>query len=197
MSSENQESRFEIEIKIRLKDRDAFALQLPELGFRLKTPETMERNVLFDTPEGLLRQRRQLLRIREYGSHWVLTHKAPAPAATSPAHKVRIETETRVEDGRTLAGIFEQLGFQRGFTYEKLRTEWSDGEGHLVIDVTPIGDFAELEGSHEWIDRTAGRLGIASAEYLPVSYGQLFLDWKKATGNPAENMTFAEVGAAK
>lgn len=186
-------SKMETEVKVRLKDRVGFTTTLPSLGFHLQTAETMERNVLFDTPDGELRQRGELLRIRQYGDRWILTHKGPAEGAANSAHKVRAETETEIEDGRPLAAIFERLGLAPMFVYEKLRTEWADNEGHVVVDVTPIGDFAELEGNSEWIDRIAAKLGISPANYLKASYGQLFQDWKRATGHPAVNMTFAEI----
>ena len=114
-------------------------------------------------------------------------------SSAATLHKERMETETEIGDGNALATVLEQLGYQPIFTYEKLRTEWIDGAGHIVVDVTPIGDFAELEGERAWIDTTAESLGIAAAQYLTVSYGQLFQDWKKATKHPAENMTFEEV----
>jgi adenylate cyclase class 2 len=193
MSENNSAAKLEIEIKTRLADRATFAASLPALGFQLKTAEKMERNTLFDTRDGQLRQRRQLLRIRRYGDHWKLTHKAPAELDGSTKHKARIETETEVVDGNALAAVFGRLGYQPVFIYEKIRAEWTDGEGDIVIDKTPIGDFAELEGEHEWIDKVAARLGIQPSQYLTASYGQLFLDWKKATKHPAANMTFAEV----
>ena len=194
MANSSSTANLEIEIKARLADRAAFAARLPSLGFRLKTPETMERNVLFDTADGQLRRRGELLRIRRYGDHWKLTHKAPAQGSAGQSHKSRVETETRVEKGEALAAIFESLGYLPAFTYEKTRAEWSDGEGEIVIDATPIGDFAELEGGHEWIDRTAAKLEISPSEYLTASYVQLFRDWKQAQAHPAANMTFAEVG---
>jgi adenylate cyclase, class 2 len=181
----------EIEVKIRLTDRAAFAAKLPGLGFRLKTPEAFERNVLYDTPEGTLRTRKELLRIREYNGHWKLTHKADTGAMGR--HKTRIETELEIGDGPALAAIFEYLGYGQAFVYEKRRTEWVDDSGHLVIDETPIGDFIELEGEHAWIDSTAAKLGISASEYLTASYVRLFLDWKAARRYPANNMTFAEI----
>lgn len=193
MVGETASGKLETEIKVRLTDRPAFTLQLPALGFHLLTAETMERNVLFDTPDGRLRQQGELLRIRQYGDRWILTHKAPVENFSNSTHKVRAETETEVEDGRPLAAIFERLGYVPIFVYEKLRTEWADNEGHIVVDVTPIGDFAELEGEPEWIDRMAAKLGISSENYLKASYGQLFQDWKRATGHPAANMSFAEI----
>jgi len=194
MAQSSSTANLEIEIKARLADRAAFAAKLPSLGFQLKTAETPERNVLFDTGDGQLRQRGELLRIRRYGEHWKLTHKAPSRGSAGQSHKSRVETETRIEKGDALAAIFEGLGYRPVFTYEKIRAEWSDGQGEIVIDATPIGDFAELEGSHEWIDRTAAKLGISPSEYLTASYVQLFRDWKNAGNHPAANMTFAEIG---
>lgn len=194
MAPETATGKMETEIKVRLADRATFTMRLPTLGFHLLTAETMERNVLFDTPEDRLRQRGELLRIRQYGDRWILTHKAPTENSAASAHKVRAETETEIEDGRPLAAIFERLGYNPVFVYEKLRTEWADNEGHVVVDVTPIGDFAELEGTPEWIDRVAVKLGISREQYLKASYGQLFQDWKRATGHPTSNMTFAEIG---
>ena len=193
MAKATAPGKMEIEIKVRLTDRAAFAARLPEAGFHLLTAETMERNLLFDTPENQLRQRGELLRIRQYGDRCILTHKAPAEKSASATHKVRVETETEIENGQALAAILERLGYKPIFIYEKFRTEWADNEGHIVVDVTPIGDFAELEGEPDWIDGVAAKLGIPPEKYLTTSYGQLFQDWKRATLHPAAHMTFAEI----
>lgn len=195
MAKASSRTKSEIEIKARLKDRAAFAAKLQTLGFELKTPETFERNILFDTPEGSLRARRELLRIREYGGKWKLTHKADTE--TESPHKVRVETELEISDGNALAAILERLGYRPVFVYEKRRTEWTDDKGDVVLDATPIGDYAELEGEHAWIDETARKLGIDSSQYLTASYARLFFDWKAENHHPANNMTFAEVPGGK
>ena len=64
-----------------------------------------------------------------------------------------------------------------------------------MLDETPIGNFAELEGPTEWIDRTLEALGVDPASCLTESYGTLFLAWKPRTGSGAENLPFDEVGA--
>lgn len=192
MAEEKTSSNLEIEIKVRLEDRAAFAARLPGLGFQMKTPETHERNLLFDTPDEQLRRRGELLRIREYGGHFKLTHKAPAPGLAPKVHKTRVETECDIGDGDTLASIFRKLGFQTAFIYEKFRSEWTDGAGHIVIDRTPIGDFAELEGAPAWIDAIAAKLEISRKQYITASYAKLFEEWKAATKHPARNMTFEE-----
>jgi adenylate cyclase class 2 len=193
----------EIELKFPVSDAAALQSRLPALGFLLETPRTFESNTLYDTTDRRLREVSQILRIRQYGERWTVTHKRH-PDDEDPAHidthyKVRIETETTVADGPALAEIFTRLGYSPMFRYEKYRTEWSypNGEAacHLVVDETPIGTFAELEGPIEWIDRTIAQLGINPSACLTESYGRLFLAWKAQTGNPAENLTFSEIPA--
>lgn len=189
----------EIELKFPVDDLASLQSRLPGLGFRLLTARTFEANTLFDTPDRALRCSRQILRLRHYGDTWTLTHKR-TPRNEDPAapYKTRIETETHLDDGPALAEIFTQLGYQPAFRYEKFRTEWefcSEPLGHLVLDETPIGNFAELEGPPAWIDGTLNRLGISHSVCLTDSYGKLFLTWKERTGSPAENLTFDEIMA--
>ncbi len=80
------------------------------------------------------------------------------------------------------------------FVYEKFRAEWSDGQGHVVLDRTPIGNVAEIEGKSRWIDTIARELGVGPAAYITKSYAELFFDWKRNTGSKAQNMTFRECG---
>lgn len=184
----------EIEVKFRVADGPALERKLIAHGFHRVTPRTFEKNVLFDTPDRELRSQQSILRIRQYGDRWVITHKA-LPANNDPAarHKHRIETETEVTDGDAMSIIFSQLGYTPAFTYEKWRTEYADATGHCVIDETPIGLFAELEGPAEWIDATSLRLGLDPGELLTLSYGRLFDDWRTATGSSATDLTFAAI----
>jgi adenylate cyclase class 2 len=193
----------EIELKFPVADPQALQARLPHLGFHLTTPRTYEHNTLYDTPNRDLRIKRQILRLREYGGIHTLTHKRIDDSANSDTsrYKIRIETETTVSDPHALAEVFAQLGYQPVFIYEKYRTEFSIFDSathstpHLVIDETPIGTYAELEGPTDWIDRTLDALNIDLATCLTDSYGKLFLDWKQRTASPAEHLTFAEVAA--
>jgi adenylate cyclase class 2 len=184
----------ETEIKFRVDDLAALSRRLEAAGFRLQTPRSFESNVLFDTPDRRMRARTEILRIRNYAGRCLLTHKRlPDAGPGEDRHKHRIETETEVSDADALAQVFLFLGLVAAFRYEKWRTEWQDGEGHCVVDETPIGDFAELEGPAEWIDRTAQRLGIETAQYITLSYGRLFDQWRQQQGSPAQDLTFAAV----
>ena len=188
MSSSN-----ETEIKFKVADLEALATRLHQLGFRQITPTTHEMNTLFDLPGRQLTNRGDLLRLRKYGETWVLTHKSKGNHQAGP-HKVRIETETQVEDGIKMEAILRALQFEPAFRYEKFRSEWQGEQGHVVVDETPIGNFAEIEGPDDWIDRVARDLGVAQANYITETYAGLFFDWKRRTGSLADEMTFMAIG---
>jgi adenylate cyclase class 2 len=190
----------ETEVKVRVRDRAALERQLLASGFHLVTPSTLERNTLYDTAERGLRARKQILRVRQYGERWVVTHKrAPENAGLQDdaQHKHRVETETEVEDGDAIAAIFTLLGYRPAFVYEKWRTEYADATGHCVIDDTPIGLFAELEGPEEWIDATLLRFTIPPEDVTTLSYGRLFEKWKQETGSGAEHLTFQAISGGR
>ncbi len=182
----------EVEIKFRVADVRALERKLRAAGFRLKTRRTHEMNTLYDLPGQPLRQRGELLRLRKYGDRWVLTHKSKGKLGR---HKSRVEIETEVSDGRQMETILRNLGFAPSFRYEKFRSEWTDGQGEIVVDETPIGNLAEIEGRPRWIDRMAKLLGVPRDAYITSNYAQLFQDWKKQTGSAAEDMLFRAVKA--
>jgi adenylate cyclase class 2 len=184
----------EVEIKFRVTDVRLLERSLTDAGFQLMTSPTHEMNSLYDRPGNPLRLQGAILRLRKYGERWRLTHKAKSKAGR---YKTREEHETAVENGPELDAILRALGYVPSFVYEKFRSEWSDGKGEVVVDHTPIGVVAEIEGAPRWIDRTARALGVNSRDYITKSYGELFLDWKKATGSTAANMTFRECGSRR
>jgi len=186
----------ETEIKFRVDDPAALEHQLEAAGFKLLTPRSFESNILYDTADRRLRARTEILRIRSYAGKWTLTHKRlPDAGPGEDTHKHRIETETEIADGNALADVFRSLGLAAAFRYEKWRSEWSDGEGHCVVDETPIGNYAELEGDGDWIDRVSARLGIDRSRYITLSYGRLFEQWCAEHRSDARDLTFEACGA--
>jgi adenylate cyclase class 2 len=183
-------SHNEIEIKFRIDDLHALNQGLRKSSFRLVTRRTHEINTLYDLPGQLLRKRGELLRLRKYGSEWLLTHKAKGKTGR---HKTRVETETKIQDGPKMDAILHALGFAPTFRYEKFRAEWSDGTGHVVVDETPVGNFGEIEGPSRWIDRTARLLQIPRTDYITATYSELFFQWKKQTRSLASEMTFRAI----
>jgi adenylate cyclase class 2 len=184
----------EVEVKTMVDDLDELARKLRKCGLRLKTRRTHEMNTIYDLPGSPLRNKGDLLRLRDYGGKWTLTHKSKGKDGR---HKTRKEIETQVEDGKSMDEILRSLGFAPSFRYEKFRTEFRGDKGEVVLDETPIGNLAEIEGPPRWIDSMAKMLGISRSEYITSSYAEVFFDWKSRTGSPAEEMTFSAIRAAK
>jgi adenylate cyclase class 2 len=182
--------RREIEIKFRVADLRALARKLQGAGFRLVTPRTHEMNTLYDLPGEVLRKRRELLRLRNYGSSWKLTHKS---SGKTGRHSSRVELETGVYDGTKMDAILRALGYAPSFRYEKFRAEWKDKTGNVVVDQTPVGNFCEIEGPSRWIDDTARKLGVNRDEYITKNYATLFAEWKQRAGSAAKEMTFTAI----
>jgi adenylate cyclase, class 2 len=188
----------ETEIKFKVSDLPGLAERLRAAGFTLQTPRAFESNVLYDTPDRAMRARTEILRIRSYNGRWTVTHKRlPDNRPGVDTHKHRIETESDVADGRAFEEIFLSLGLVAAFRYEKWRTEWHDGQGHCVVDETPIGSYAELEGTAEWIDRAAERLGISRGDYITLSYGRLFEEWCAQHNSQARDLIFDAVAHSR
>jgi adenylate cyclase, class 2 len=180
----------EIEIKFSVEDVRALRRNLRAAGFHRKTNRTHEMNTLYDLPGGVLRTRKELLRLRSYGSSWKITHKS---GGKTSRHSSRVERETSVGDGKTMDSILRALGYRPSFRYEKFREEWSDGKGQIVVDHTPIGDFCEIEGAPRWIDASAKKLGVGRGEYITKNYATLFADWKNENQSEAAEMTFRAI----
>jgi len=187
----------ETEIKFRIADPQALRQRLQSAGFTLQTPRSFESNILYDTPDRQMRARTEILRIRNYAGRCVLTHKRlPDTGPGEDLHKHRIETETEIGNGEALAEVFRSIGLVPAFCYEKWRTEFTSGEGHCVIDETPIGNYAELEGPADWIERVSPLLGVDQSQYITLSYGRLFDIWRQEHSSDVSDLTFDAIAGA-
>ncbi|HET9804299.1 MAG TPA: class IV adenylate cyclase [Candidatus Acidoferrum sp.] len=202
----------EREVKLKVANLKALKKALARLKAKPTTSErgrVYERNVIFDTPQGGLAKHGQLLRIRtetiegaaakKFQPRVVLTFKKPALAAEGDGHghKVREEIETEVRDAAALQAIFEGLGMSGWFKYEKYRTTMKLPAGakwakDLVIelDETPVGNYLELEGPADAIDRAAAELGYARKDYIVASYLALYLADCRRRGETPKDMLF-------
>jgi adenylate cyclase, class 2 len=184
----------EVEIKFLVHDMDALMRSVQGAGLHEKTPSTFESNTLYDNAAGDLRRAGEVLRVRVYGERHTLTHKS---RGESGRHKTRAEHETSIDSADEMHAILTALGFRPSFRYEKYRAEWTDGEGEVVIDRTPIGNLGEIEGAPQWIDRMAKQLNLNEHDYITASYAELFNQWKQRTGSAAKDMTFEQCGTPR
>ena len=213
----------ETEIKLRIADVEAFHGALKRISARPVDParaRVHEENIIFDTPESRLANRGQLLRIRTETPEMhgesnaqppkkrvILTFKQPMPESFDTTtggeaegpYKVRDEIELEVADAANLARIFEGLGMQGWFRYEKYRTTFQlpDSEawarGLLIeLDETPIGTFVELEGPAEAIDQAAEMLGYSKHDYVLNTYLRLYLEDCRRRGEQPTHMLFSK-----
>src|SRR3954454_22328511 len=180
----------ETEIKIAVGEPDAIRDLLRARGLHETVGRRLEVNTLYDTPEGRLREKSMLLRLREVGGDCIITWKGPG---TLGAHKSRPEVETSAAAAEKLGRTLKEIGFQPTFRYEKFRTEYRaspDAPGVVTLDETPIGNFLELEGHGDWIDRTASVLGFTPGDYILESYGRLYIADCQRRGIEPGNMIF-------
>ena len=164
----------ETEAKFRVADRKRLEGRLLELG-AAAGPAALERDVLLDDPAGTLRGQGKAIRIRETAGAAILTFKGPREIRAGV--RSRVELETRVGDAGTIAALLAELGLGPVFRYEKRRTPWRFADPArplFVMDETPIGLFAEIEGDDRAIRTLAAELGVREEEFLPDSYTALY-----------------------
>jgi adenylate cyclase class 2 len=182
----------ETEVKIRISELAHFREGLESRDFILRSARQFESNSLYDTPDQALRRRGVVLRLRQSGKKSVITWKGAAEAGP---FKSRAEVETEIASLDAMQQILARLGYRQVFRYQKFRTEYvekSDPDaGVLTVDETPIGNFLELEGSGDWIDRKAEELGFSRKDYILASYGKLYLEECERRGVQPTDMVFA------
>ena len=179
----------ETEIKLAVPDVKTARGLLRTAGFRVSRRRVFETNAVFDTPEMGLRRAAAVLRVRQAGGVATVTYKGPAEVGR---HKSREELELEISDARAMGAIIERLGLGPVFRYDKYRTEYHQPgrSGIATLDETPVGVYLELEGTPNWIDRAARKLGFAEKDYITASYARLYLDWCERSGVRAGDMVF-------
>jgi adenylate cyclase, class 2 len=147
----------------------------------------LQEDALLDTGDNRLQKRGCALRIRMENGKSRITFKGPMQR--SPM-KLRDEFETMVGDGVLLLRVFEELGFQVWFRYEKYREEFAREDVTVAIDETPVGVFVEIEGTESGITAMAAAMGRAPSDYILDSYRSLFVQRRDAFGLTGPDMVF-------
>jgi len=180
----------EIEVKFRLDGRAAFEERLAAAGARREGSEN-ETNVLFDDDAGSLRAAGCALRLRTTERGALLTYKGKA--SFSGGVKSRLELESGVGKPDAIAALLAQMGFAPRFTYEKRRTTWRFPDAArplVVVDETPLGLFAEIEGTDASVRALAAEFGVPVSAFLRESYAGLWMKARAADPTLPENMIF-------
>ncbi|MCX6713068.1 MAG: class IV adenylate cyclase [Candidatus Vogelbacteria bacterium] len=185
MSANNN---IEIEIKFALADWSKIETAVQTAGGELLHHNSFQRAVRFDTPSQSLRERGIFLRVRS-GEKQIMTVKRKLVGADEN-YKEREELEIEISDTMLAEKMLETLGYTQKWVMEKYRTEYALDGAVVALDRLPFGNFMEIEGGKEEIEKVIIRLGLEKEERLTVTYWHLFDDYKKATGSTGEDIVF-------
>jgi adenylate cyclase class 2 len=179
----------EVEAKFFVSDLTAVRACLLDVG-TIKAGRIYERNQVYDTAVGILRQQQYLLRLRQ-DENVRLTFKGPAEDQQAKSEaKVREEIEVSLNDFGHMDKILHKLGFAPVLVYEKYRETYVVGEVEVVLDELPYGDFVELEGPEKALKPLAEQLGLDWSRRLITNYLAMFQHVKQAYGLDFDDLTF-------
>jgi len=177
----------EREVKIKFADPDRARAALAKIGAVPLRPRRLQDDTLFDTPDGVLRAKRAVVRLRREPDRAFVTYKGPVQPGTM---KIREEQETEVGDAEVLRRILKELGLHAWFRYQKFREEFQAPGVIIALDETPVGTYLELEGSEEGILTVADALGCSPADFILNSYRGLFTAFAQTHHITARDMLF-------
>ena len=180
----------ETEIKIPVSDLAPYRAILVSSGAAPVSEPHLERNTLFDDPEGRLAASNVALRVRQARGRGILTFKGPA-SFEGPI-KRREELEVEVSDPALLETILQRLGYAAKFRYEKRREEFRWRECVVALDETPIGSFIEIEGEAGAIGEAVKWLGLDAGDAARSSYAGLYRRARDKDSRLPPDMLFPE-----
>ncbi len=188
MKKKNQE----IEAKFPVNDLSGFIAKLKYLGAELVLDDSYEHNILLDTPEKELLKSSARLRLRDENGKFILAYKQTRKKENNISY--RDEIETSVDDIENARLIFERLGYEVTFEYEKYRSTYRLQDGLIMLDRTPLGSFIEIEAvGEDEIRLIVQKIDLDWDLRTDKSYVQLFEEWASKTGNSGRKMLFSEI----
>jgi adenylate cyclase class 2 len=188
----SKELNLEIEVKLACDDLDR--LRKAGLSLRLVTPRHFEDNWLLDLPDQTLLRQGAALRVRSVNGRGTVTFKGVVKETNESRLKVREEIESPVDEPERLIELFERLGYQRSFRYQKYRTGYCvalDGrELKIELDETPMGNFIEIEGDETSVLKALDTAAFTANDIIRDSYPELQAARCRARGVPLEDLVF-------
>ena len=156
----------EIEAKILNIDPEKIINNLINIG-AVKIFDGVIYTLFYDTPEGKLSKRKELLRLRRMGKEAILTYKR---YVSNNSVKTREEYETKVGNLEKMDLILRSLGYQVTEKMSKKRVSYKTDSARVDIDVhlenySFIPPLLEIEAKdEEAINKLARELGFLSTD---------------------------------
>ncbi len=177
----------EVEVKLHTPDLAAVRRALTAADAKLVRERVFERNLRYDSADGMLIASGEVLRLRQ-DEAVKLTHKSDASVESGIVS--RLEAEVIVSDFDTMHRLLRRLGFHVALIYEKYRTTYELHDAEIVLDELPFGNFTEIEGDARTIERVVAALGLGGCQRMAGSYVDIFLAVKARLGLAARDCTF-------
>jgi predicted adenylyl cyclase CyaB len=134
---------YEVEVKARLRDRQAVMKKLEDLG--CKFGEELHQIDHVFTPRGTPGPRSPLgtpvIRVRKQNEKYIFTLKI-----SQSNHQDSIERELEIKDGKMMIAIFKLMQWEEMPDVDKVRIKTKYKGMEIVLDkVKHLGDFIEVE----------------------------------------------------
>ena len=165
----------EVEVKILEVDPSRVIEKMEGVGARLIFSGDIL-TLYYDSPDGVIAKRRDLLRLRRVGDRSEITYKR---FVSSVDLKIREEYETDVGSIEQLDKILGCLGFVETEKVVKKRVSYKTPNARVDIDVhlekySYIPPFLEIESdSKENIVELAGKLGYSDRDFKTLDFFDL------------------------
>ena len=177
----------ETEIKLYVPDLQSVQKRLEPEGARLKAPRVYERNVRYDDAKRTLTPSGKVIRLRE-DTRVRLTYKDEGTVADGVVS--RFEAEVEVSNFDAMETILGKMGYSPYLIYEKYLTTYEMDGAEIVLDEMPYGNFVEIEGDKDAIERLIDRLELSHAKRFEGSYSTLFERLRQKLGLKFTDLTF-------
>lgn len=190
-------ARQEYELKARLREpMDRFCRRLEDAGWsRCFTGRMID--LRFDTPDGRLAERDEVLRLRVYlpedgedggdgkEARAVLGWKGPA--ARDEGFKRREEVETRIASAEAADGIVRRLGFSRVTDRidRRIRLFVKEGVSARIEEYPEMDVLVELEGPPGEVRGRMADTGLSPEEWKPWPLPEFVRRYEERTGREA------------
>lgn len=163
--------QLETEIKFYIADLSSIRQRIVEMG-AYSNGRSFESNIRFEDRHRNLKKQKSLLRLRQ-DRQVHLTYKS-TPPEDNHQFKILKELEVEVSDFDTMHHILEALGFHQEQVYEKWRETLVLDRTHFCLDSMPFGNFLEIEGPKQDIQKFTVRLDLAWNQRILLNYLEIF-----------------------
>jgi predicted adenylyl cyclase CyaB len=174
----------EVELKAVVTDVEGARKRLARAGASLEFEGALE-DRRYDTEDGSLSERDEVLRVRSYrsgsGVRTLLDWKGPADTMTG--YKVREEISTEISDADALLAMLDKLGYVVIREIDRRIVQYRIAGTTVRFESYPrMDDLVEVEGDPPAIERAIELLGMSRGEFTGDSLAAFVARFERRTG---------------